>query len=641
MVLLSSFLLPWLMLSLDPDRMDRLAQLSIEELISLKVVSAEKTERAYPESAAAVFVVSREDIERSGTTQLAELLRFVPGVQVARLSVNVWAVSIRGFNELHANKLLVMIDGRPIYNHLFSGVFWPMFEMSTDEIERIEVIRGPGSTLWGANAVNGIINIISRTSEDAQGVFVGLGTGHQEKAFGDARYGFRLGPQTTARVNYGFAEREMEDVRLGPNLLSDERMQDGRVSMRLDHRFNNRASLLVQGNYFRNFMRRPSLPADFQLDDNGWFVQARFEHTDARSVKRSVQLYADSASREGEFRWHVWDLDFKEQRQLGRHHLVYGVGFRTIDDNVTRGLAGGLTFAPQMSNEKIGNLFVQDRIDFRENWSLTMGYKLEFNDFTDSEFQPNVRLHWAPPGPAALNLWAAASRAVHVPSRLERDGDTLPRPGPPLPRVLGNPDLDISYVTAYELGLRSRLGSKFWLDTAFFFNDYANEIAFEATGPPNQFIRVNGMEAETYGMDGSLEYRPKPWLRFAASFTVLEADFTVLPGPRPRRPLASFYEGQSPSRQWNLRSYVNLARGLTLDLHWRYLGAVRQAALANPAAPPRQTFPSYENLDVHVAWQLPRGFRAELVGRDLLGEHRELSFFEHEPQLHIDFKFWF
>ncbi len=634
----SFFLTLWLTQS---QRMDRLAQLSIEELISIKVVSAEKSERPLSESLTAVYVVTREDIEHSGGTQLAELLRFVPGLQTARVSLNIWAISIRGFNELHADKLLVLIDGRPIYNHLFSGVFWPMFEMSSDEIERIEVIRGPGSTLWGANAVNGIINIITRQAGDTQGLYVGLSHGDQETAGGDVRYGFKLGPSTQARLNLGFVERDQADVRFGPRLVSDEHMQDRRLGIRVDHQFNQNLRLLAKGDVFENLSRRPQAPNELDIDDRGHHIFLRLDQDTQSGLKRSAQFFVDSVSREGEFRWHVYDFDFKEQRTQGKHQWVWGLGFRQIDDHVTRGLAGGFTFMPERNTEKVGNLFVQDRLQLNAAWSFTFGLKWEHNDYTDSEFQPSLRLHYSPPSNPDLHLWAATSRAVHVPSRLERDALSQGLPGPPAPRVAGNPDLDSAFVTAYELGFRTRLGASWWLDTALFFNDYDRQVAFEESGRPGTLLRVNGMAGHTRGAELALEWRRYKWWRLAAATTFLDADLAVTAGERPRVPLAEFYEDQSPDRQFNLRNQWLPAPGFSVSAHWRYVGAVREAALANPARPPRVWVPSYNNLDLHAAWQISEAFSLEVAGRDLFGEHREIGFYQHEAQYHLELKFWF
>lgn len=635
---LSLFLTLWVTQS---QRMDRLAQLSIEELISIKVVSAEKSARPFSESPAAVFVISREDIERSGGTQLAELLRFVPGLQTARVSLNVWAISIRGFNELHADKLLVLIDGRPIYNHLFSGVFWPMFEISNDEIERIEVIRGPGSTLWGANAVNGIINIITRKAGDTQGLYVGLTHGDQEHGGGDVRYGFKLGPATQARLTMGFVEREQADVRFGPQLVSDDRMQDSRFGLRVDHQFNQGLRLLAKGDAFKNVSRRPQAPDGLNFEDHGHHLFLRLDQNSDRGVTRSAQFFADAVSRKGQFRWHVYDLDYQEQRTQGAHQWVWGMGFRQIDDHVTRGLAGGFTFMPERSTEKVANLFAQDRVQLGSAWSFTYGLKWEYNEFTDSELQPSLRLHYSPPGNGDLHLWGAASRAAHVPSRLERDALSQQLPGPPSPRVAGNPELESATVTAYELGFRTRLGQAWWLDSALFYNDYDRQAAFEESERPGILTRVNGMAGHTRGAELALEWRRYRWWRVAAGATFLDADLAVLPGERPRVQLAEFYEDQSPDRQFSLRSQWLPSPGFSVSAHWRYVGAVREAALANPARPPRVWVPSYDNLDLHAAWQISPAFSLEAAGRDLLGENREIGFYQHEPQYHLQLKFWF
>ena len=624
------------------QRMDELSQLSIEELISIKVVSADKESRSLSENAAAVFVVTREDILRSGATTLPDALRLVPGAQVAKIGLNIHAVSIRGFNELHADKLLVLIDGRSIYNHMFSGVFWPDIEVAVEHIERIEVVRGPGSTLWGANAVNGIINIITSHASDTQGGYVSLTGGTIEKGAVSARYGFKLSPQTFARVTYSYREREQDDVRLAPNLATTDQISDGRIDVRIDHRFANRSTLYVSGESAVNITRRSASRRPLNIDDRARHFMMRWTGDENAEVRRSVQAYWESFERIGEFRYTVWDLEFQEQRQVGRHQLVWGLGYRAIDDDLERGLAGGFEFEPQRNREQISNLFISDRITLiPQRLHLNIGTKVEKNEHTDVETQPNARLRWTLSKQREAHAWFSVSRAVHIPSRLERNGLLLNPLGPPQPRIIGNPDLDAPTVLALESGFRSRVGKTWWLDVALFHNDYRDLVAFEETQQRGIFQRVNGMEGTTHGVELTFEYRPSDWWRLTGSLTHLDADLETLPAERHRLPLHDHTENQSPENQATLRSQMSFGQTWQFDLTWRYMDEVSQTALANPAFPPPNTIDSYDNLDAHLSVLLRRSLQLHLVGRDLLGEHREISLYEHEPHFFVELRTWF
>ncbi|CAM2069608.1 TonB-dependent receptor [Sulfidibacter corallicola] len=625
----------------DQERMDRLAQLSIEELISIKVVSADKAPRVLSDSAAAVFVVTREDMVRSGAISLADALRLVPGVQVARIGVDVWAISVRGFNELHADKLLVLIDGRTIYNHLFSGVFWPRFDLPVEDVARIEVIRGPGSTLWGANAVNGVINIITRHASETHGPFLSLAGGNIERGLGIFRYGGALGERTDYRVSALSQFREQKAVAFDPRVRSDDEVEDFHLSFRVDHRFENESSLMVSGEKFNSHGRRPTAPAPLQIDDRAAYLQARWQSDPGADVGHSVQVYIDYFKREREFDWVVYDLEYQQDRQVGNHDLVWGFGYRHIEDDVVRGLAGGFEFAPQKTDEAVSNLFIQDRWTLREGrLFLQWGAKIEHNEFTHEELQPSARLLWKLPGNRERNLWFAASRAVHVPSRLERDGGLMGRiVGPPSPTVEGNPQLDSSDLIAAEIGYRTLLTTGFWLDASTFYHDYDGLVDYERDR--GRFRRVNAMKGHSSGVELALEWHHGKWWRLAGSLNYLNMEMELEDWDLPLRDLVDFVENGSPEIQATLRSYMNFGRAWQLDITGRYVDSVVHAALANPVAPPPLSIDAYTTFDMHVGYRPSRRFELSLVGRDLAGENREITLYEHEPSGSVELKIWF
>ncbi len=458
-------------------------QLSLEELMMVEVSTVGKRRQTLSETPAAIYVLTQEEIRRSGATSIPEALRRVPGLNVAQLNSSQWAISSRGFNGLFANKVLVLIDGRNVYSPLFAGVNWDVQDMLLEDVERIEVIRGPGATLWGANATNGVINIITKRAEDTQGGLLTGGSGSVEKGFGGVRYGGQIGQQAFYRV-YGKYFNRDGLTRLDGREGADD-WDSLRGGFRMDWAPAGGDSLTLQGDIYdtdagatQDFatISPPFLStADERRELNGGYLLGRWQRNYSATSTTQLQLYYDRAERKqlllGEVR-NNFDLDFQHQFSWGeRHNFVWGTRYRRIKDDIQNSFV--LTFSP---NERVDHLFsgfVEDQIELLPNrLSLSIGSKFEENDSTGFEIQPSVRLAWTP------NLrqtgWAAVTRAVRTPNRFIEDARVrlavIPNPQGPLTilSLLGNRDVESENILAYELGYRYQPTPDVSLDVAPF-----------------------------------------------------------------------------------------------------------------------------------------------------------------------------
>lgn len=409
-------------------------KLSLEELMGVEVTSVSRQESTVGQSPAAIFVITQEMIRRSGATTIPELFRMVPGMDVARADNNKWAVSIRGFNDRFGKNQLVQIDGRTLYNPIFAGVYWDTVDYPLEDIERIEIIRGPGASVWGANAVNGIINIITKNSKDTQGGLITTGTGTEERGFGTFRYGGRAGENLSYRVyGKGFNRDEQFAAADDPN----DGWAGGHSGMRLDWQASQSDKVTLDAGYFnddpgRNDVRAMSA-SPYRLrnledeESEGGHVLARVHHTLDEDSSWELQMYWDRVNRGStnevaSFQWDTFDVDFQHQFPISTgHKFIYGLGYRAIDAFVgpsarDNGFILG-TDLPDRLAQTI-SVFAQDEIALvEEKLSLILGSKLEHNDYTNIEVQPTIRLLWTPS--ERQSVWAAVSRAVRTPTMLE------------------------------------------------------------------------------------------------------------------------------------------------------------------------------------------------------------------------------
>lgn len=618
-------------------------------------------------SPAAVFVITNEMIRRSGATTIPETLRMVPGLDVARIDNNKWAISSRGFNERFGRFLLVQIDGRVVYNPIFSGVYWDAVDYPLQDIDRIEVIRGPGATVWGANAVNGIINIITKQTKDTQGGLTSAGGGNLEQGFGTFRYGGQINDDLSYRV-YGKGFNRA--TQFAPFDVPNDQWQGGSTGLRMDWQRSDCDTVTLDAGYLRSVAGRndsrpspfpafgpPFTPAAFtfkNLEDevsNNSHVLYRWSHTEDKDTGWALQAYWDDFRRTSSndffsLRWDTYDVDFQQHFLLGdRHHIVYGLGYRFVDaflGGSTRDDEFAVDFVTAHRQTNLPNVFVQDQIDVVEDrLAVIFGTKMEVNSFTDFQVQPTARLLWTPT--ERQTAWASFSRALRTPSLTDdKLGIKLlpvSLPAPPFPAgslgfpdVRGNTDLDNEQLLAYELGYRATPRDEFSWDIALFYNDYnqvraTRGLASEPGPLPLTFIlpqlRVNGLDAETYGVEVAANRKLTDWWQLYGQYTFLQMQLHRGPGIAASQEAP---EGQSPANQVYLSSAWNLNSDWEFDLIGRYVDQLSGFNVADPnSVQVPNTIPKYLALDARLAWRPCPQREFALVGQNLTDNHHPES----------------
>ncbi len=630
------------------DSSSDLTLFSIEDLMEMEIVSLVKTTQKISDIPAAVFVITQEDIRRSGVTSIPEALRMVPGFQVAKIDANTWAVTSRGFNDLFGEKLLILIDGRSIYSPLLSGTIWDE-DVFLEDVERIEVIRGPGAALWGANAVNGIINIVTKHSRDTQGALVTGGAGNEEKGFGGVRAGSDFAGNGFYRVYAKYFNRDDSVFSSGEDAADEwERWQAG---FRLDWEKNDKDTLVFHGDVYTTdsggTTETPVLgPAlsevtDFKTDVKGWNVLARWDHKLSPTSDTTTQIFFNRSDRKEIYFDAVqetFDIDFQHHFTLGRRNdFLWGLGYRLYQDKIDNSFR--VSFDPDSRTNRLLSAFVQDRITLREDrWYLTLGSKFEHNDYTGFEIQPNARLLWKPR--EDISLWASISRAVRTPGRLDSDSRinfiVLPYASPPpnynLISLFGNDDLESEELIAYEAGFRYQITPGLSLDITGFYNKYDNLITLDVGTPypeispaPLHLVTpltiVDKMKGETYGVEIAASWNPWDFWKLAAAYSYLQIylhnDGSV--------PDALFnvegFEGNSPHHQLSLQSRMDLFDNFELDLWLRYVDNL-----------PNMGIPSYVTLDARIGWHISDNLELSLNGQNLFdNRHPEGTTYYNEP----------
>ncbi|MDH3446311.1 MAG: TonB-dependent receptor plug domain-containing protein, partial [Deltaproteobacteria bacterium] len=514
-----------------------LTRLSLEELMNVEVTSAAKKEQKLSAVAAAIYVITQEDIRRSGATSIPEALRMVPGLSVARVDANKWAISARGFNSFFANKLLVLMDGRSVYTPLFSGVFWDVQDAVLEDVDRIEIIRGPAGSLWGANAVNGVINIITKNAKDTQGGLLSGGGGNEERGFGQLRYGAKLADDVFFRA-YGkyFNRDNFKDTFPG---RANDQWHVGRGGFRLDAGVGEKDSITLQGNYydgqFSNKMAVTSLTPPLQSFGlaqspmSGGNLVGRWRHIISATSDLELQVFYDRTERDTPLVSETRQTaDFELQHKLqptDAYQLIWGVGYRYSGSRLKDSFT--VMFNPKRRNDQLFSAFVHNEFDLmRDRLRLTLGSKFEHNDYTGFEVQPNARLTWMVN--AEHTVWGAISRAVRTPAQFEHDvranalalagpSASCPFPGTCLVSVFGRSGYRSENLVAYELGYRGQLTKRLSLDVATFYNVY-NDLHASQQGTPFvepdplpahltlPFRLVNKMDGEAFGIEASAKW---------------------------------------------------------------------------------------------------------------------------------------
>jgi iron complex outermembrane receptor protein len=577
-----------------PQQLANLADLSIEELGNIQVTSVSKHAERLSDAPASIYVITAEEIRRSGATRLPEALRLAPNLQVAQANANTYAISARGFNSTTANKLLVLIDGRAVYTPLFSGVFWDAQDVPLEDVERIEVISGPGAALWGANAVNGVINVITRRSSDSQGGLAYARAGNLERGYG-ARYGGTIGDTGSYRL-YG-RSFDVFNTPSASGVTASDGWTRGQVGFRTD--WGTAANgFTLQGDGYQGKL-------DQAIGDDstiaGGNLLGRWNRDLAEWGGLQVQTYFDNTERDipGTFAEHLNIFDFEFQhspRAIGSHAITWGGGYRYGVDHVTNSAV--LAFLPADRNLRWSNVFAQDEIALKDDLRLTLGAKFENNYYTGTDFMPSVRLAWKPE-PQRL-VWGAVSRAVRAPSRIDRDFFVN---APPILNLQGGPGFTSEVVDVFEIGYRAQPSPQSSYSLSVFHNVYDNLRSLEpASG--GAVVIDNKMEGTTDGLEAWGTYQAAKNWRLSAGGFLLKQRLNFKPDSGDTNLAAA---GNDPAHQLMLRSSLDLPDRSQLDVIVRYVGA-----LPNPSVP------SYTVMDVRYGMPLRRDLELSFAARNLL-----------------------
>jgi len=645
---------------------DDFASKSIEELMNVDVTSVSRKDQKLSKTPAAIYVITQEAIQRSGATNIPDLLRMAPGVQVAQVEPDRWAISVRGFNGIYSNKLLVLVDGRTVYTPSFSGVYWDQVAIPLDTIERIEITRGSGGTIWGANAVNGVINIITMSSRDTLGNKITAGAGSSQIAGYQVRFGGRLGGSGSYRIFGAYSDFNSLPTRQGQTLNNGSGMEHG--GFRVDQKISSSDSLTVEGNVIntnggldeRGLSSAPVVAT--QLANHEFDVMGRWTRIHSDRSQSSLQVYQTDYSRHDTGmleKLNTFDLDFQNQVQLGsRNDIVWGAGYRYTSDNIRNvgGLPGFvIQLDPRARTYNLFSTFIQDEISLTDKLALTVGSKVEHNAFSGFEYQPGMRLAWTVTGSATV--WAAASRAVRQPSRME-SALHLQYPLAPIgnglalsEQLLGNPGLEAETVNEYEIGYRMIPNSRVSFDITSFHSAYGRLQSLglatpSITATPQTLILnladvyQNERNASNYGAEGTLTWNVLPRWKLAGNYSWLKSD-AYFPGtfvdtnlailknllPPPAAPLASQFgsinqsaiglplNGTAPGQQFGIQSYFDVFSKASFDNSLYYVGGLDTLAV-----------PAYLRLDARFGYKLRKGIEVSLVGQNLLSpSHAEFG----------------
>lgn len=613
-------------LSLDIEQLAKTPV--IAPSMDIPVTSVTKEAGTVGRSAAAIFVITNEMIRRSGATSLPEALRMAPGMDVAQFNSNTWAISSRGSDGIIAKKLLVLIDGRSVYTPVSSGVYWDVQDVVLEDVERIEVIRGPGGTLWGANAVNGVINIITKRANDTQGAYVNASGGTVVRSSETARYGGRIGDDGYYRVYGKYFDRSPF---FDPNQPAVDGWNQGRCGFRADWNLAQDKSdtLTVQGDHYVGIsglsashtqtVQPYSVPVEGSVHNTGQNIVAHFQHVTDEDSDWSVLTYFDNFVRDNTVlnteRIRTFDTELQYRFPFGeRQHITCGAGYRYIASSCPSEDPFTASIQPPDDHLYTANQFIQDEIALApDRLAFILGCKLEQNNFTNFEYQPTARLLWTPN--RKQTFWGAVSRAVRTPAVTEEDlfATVAPAPGSTVfPRIIGNEALRSETLMAYEIGYRTQATDRFSYDIATFYNVYDDLIGSVAAPPPHletipppphmvlPIPFANSGSATTYGAELSTNWSITEYWSLAANYTFLRMVTKGVPGQ-------ANDPGKNPFHQVFLRSSWDLSEDVDFDLTARYVDCLTSLAV-----------PSYITMDLRLAWRPRKHLELALVGQNLL-----------------------
>ncbi len=620
------------------ESIKELKALSLEELANMEVSIASKTPQSVEKVPAAVFVITSEDIRRSTATSIPELLRMVPGINVAQIDGSHWAVSARGFNGRFANKLLVLMDGRAVYSPLFSGVYWNAQDTLLEDVERIEVIRGPGASVWGSNAVNGVINIITRSAEDTHGNLLSVSAGDPKKGRVALHHGGAINNDIDYRVFAKF--RKNDKLSNSRTTRANDDWDSRRMGFRMDGLLTADDNFTLQGDIYKNRASQTSLFPDpvlgqreqeQTLDDSGGNILARWGHSLDNSDQTVLQIYYDYQNTdETDNTRHTIDLDFQYHfAARGQHKVILGIGYRRNKDDI-KGIPIYLSYTPEEKTQENYNAFIQDEIQINKHWLFTIGSKFEDNEYTNMEIQPSARLLWLPRD--NHSVWMSVSRATRTPSRAETsilgNQEYIPANPPLLPvpvliTGVGNPDQKSESLIAYEIGYRFHVAEQFSFDINGFYNDYSNLRTIEArqldfANLPFYVQKMlyfdNKAEGKSWGTEIAVDWRFAEKWRLQMAYSYLEMDLKLDNDSTDISIPAT--EDASPKQQLSLRLNFDPAYNWETDFWLRYNDSVAQG----------EPISDYWAFDARVAWLVNKQLTLSVVGQNIFnGSHQEYN----------------
>lgn len=617
--------------------------MDISQLMNITITSVSKKPQNLSDAAAAVFVITAEDIQNSGVTNVADALAMAPGLQVARISASKWSVSSRGFSGYTSNKLLTLIDGRSIYSPAYSGTFWDEQNVLLEDIDRIEVIRGPGGTLWGANAVNGVINIITKKAEDTQGGLLTAGAGDQEKVIAGARYGTQFGESTYGRFSLSYNDRDENSLYFDDTGAGDG-WKSSRGSVRLDGEHGSNGKWTVQGALYKNdedqtvspywITEPPYLTSiNGSIEGEGANVLGRYEYNYSEDKILTVQTYYDYTDRIDDYyqqTFNIYDLDVQFQMAVGkRNNLTMGSGFRWTQGEFSD---SGQVVLPDRTDE-LYSAFLQDEVMLiSDSLWLTLGTKWEQNDYTGTEWQPSARVLWKP----AKNhsLWTSVARAVRTPSMVENGGKIVVAVVPTefgvvQSNLVGNDDFESEELIAYEAGYRWQTSVDVSLDLAVFYNDYEEiyTVANEPSATGYDLTFINGVTGDSHGLEAVLDWKATEWLSFQAVYSYIDMSFELQDGVSSTissNVLSGYIENSSPQHQGSLRSTMNIGKNWKVNLWFRYVDEIvvinSEDLLGGELA-----LDDYFIFDANITWCITDNIELMIAGQNLF-EERQLQY---------------
>jgi iron complex outermembrane recepter protein len=616
----------------DGTQPSELKNLSLEELSEIVVTTPSKEPTKVSQTPAAIFVITGEDIRRSGATCIPEALRLAPGVEVARIDSNKWSIGIRGFGSRLTRSVLVLIDGRTVYTPLFDGTYWEVQDTMMEDIDRIEVIRGPGGTIWGPNSVNGVINVITKPAKDTRGMLATAGGGNFEQGFADFRYGGGNGDDFNYRIYGKGFTRGPEDHPDGNNFDDWRATQTG---FRVDWNKGDRDAFTVEGDAYdevagESVQATSYTPPYSQIVDanaylSGWNIMGHWKRTFSEGNDIQVQAYYDRTNRHepnfGENR-NTLDFDFQQRLRLpARNEVTWGLGARGGPVHDIE-VVSGLTFLPFNRLDDLFTAFFQDEIGLVNNrLSLTLGTKLLRTNFTTFGVQPSARLLWTPT--RNQSIWAAFTHALRTPSDSEENFyllgyiGTTPNGTPYFARFNANNNFAPEQLNGYELGYRDLLRPNLYVDIAAFYNHYHDLFSEDITGAPylentpepEHYLLPaqfgNGLLGYTKGVEIAPEWRPKGFLRLRGSYSFLHMNIGRSPNSTDVG-TASGIEGSSPQHEAAVQLAVDFSKRFQGDFDYRYVSAL-----------PAQLVPAYSTADARFGWRISRQFELSIVGQNL------------------------